>query len=73
MADQGYAVVRVSKVQSPDSVGQEFKALESRYAQSWGNVEAQAYYNALKARYKAEIKPNAKTEAAESSASAASR
>ncbi len=73
LGDQGYAVVRVNKVEAPDNAGQEFKALESRYAQSWGNAEAQAYYNALKARYKAEIKPNAKSEAVESAASAAAR
>jgi peptidyl-prolyl cis-trans isomerase D len=73
LGDQGYAVVRVNKVQAPDSAGQEFKALESRYEQSWGNAEAQAYYNALKARYKAEVKPNAKVEAAEAAASAAAR
>jgi peptidyl-prolyl cis-trans isomerase D len=70
LGDQGYAVVRLTKVQAPDPASEEMKALQPRYAQAWANAETQAYLEALKHRYKAEIKAEAaKAEAADAAAS----
>jgi peptidyl-prolyl cis-trans isomerase D len=51
---QGYAVVRVNKVTGRAEVpgGDQ---LQAQYAQAWAAAESQAYYEALKNRFKAEI------------------
>ncbi len=55
----GYAVAKISKVLGRDpAVGDPVRA-QTQYAQAWGDAESQAYYAALKTRYKVEIKPNA--------------
>ena len=55
----GYAVAKISKVLGRDpAVGDPARA-QTQYAQAWGDAESQAYYAALKTRYKVEIKPNA--------------
>ena len=55
----GYAVAKISKVLGRDpAVGDPVRA-QTQYAQAWGDAESQAYYAALKTRYKAEIKSNA--------------
>ena len=57
LGDQGYAVVKIDKVLGRDPVVADVKAAQSQYAQAWGDAEAQAYYAALKTRFKTEIKP----------------
>ncbi|MBL8320222.1 MAG: hypothetical protein JNJ42_17580, partial [Burkholderiaceae bacterium] len=38
--------------------------LRTQYAQSWTSAETRAYLDALKTRYKAEVKPTAASETA---------
>ncbi|MES2099366.1 MAG: SurA N-terminal domain-containing protein [Pseudomonadota bacterium] len=59
LGDQGYAVVKIAKVLGRDPVTADASRAQAQYAQAWGDAESQAYYNALKARFKVEIKPNA--------------
>ena len=55
LGDQGYAVARITKVAGRDPVAADPVKANSQYAQVWGDAEAQAYYAALKARYKVTI------------------
>lgn len=74
LGDQGYAVVKIAKVLGRDPVTADASRAQAQYAQAWGDAESQAYYNALKARFKVEIKPNALPAAsATDSASAAAK
>lgn len=75
LGEQGYAVVKITKVLGRDPVAADTARAQAQYAQSWGDAESQAYYAALKTRYKVEIKPNAFTapEPAAGAASAASK
>ena len=68
LGEAGYAVVRLNAVKPLAADAPELAQLLPRYAQAWGAAEAQAYYNALKARYKVRIE--ADTVAADSAASA---
>lgn len=53
---EGYAVARVNKVVPRTASSGDLAAQELvRYEQIWGSAEAMAYYEMLKARYKAEI------------------
>lgn len=72
LGDAGYVVTRLEKVQPPEVPAQDAAALRSGYAQAFAGAEAQAYLDALKRRYKAEIKATA-PKAADEAASAASR
>jgi len=63
---QGYLVVRVDKVLPPDVPAQQAVALKEQFTQTVAQAEAQAYYDALKARFKAA--PSAKGAAAAASA-----
>ncbi len=72
LGDQGYAVARLVKVEAPDPASEQMKALQPRYAQAWANAETQAYLDALKRRFKVEVKVQpaaAKVEAPEAGAS----
>lgn len=51
----GYAIVRVNAVTVPPADSPEVAALAPRYQQAWAAAQGQAYYDALKKRYKAEI------------------
>ena len=75
LGEQGYAVVKVSKVLGRDPVAADATQGQTQYAQAWGDAESQAYYGALKSRYKVEIKADALkiADAAASAASAASK
>ena len=74
LGDQGYAVVKIGKVLGRDPVTADASRAQSQYAQAWGDAESQAYYNALKSRFKVEIKPGATSAAdAANTASAASK
>lgn len=56
LGDQGYAVLKVEKVLPRES--RDAKALEQeakQYGQWWAGAEGQAYYNALKDRFKVRI------------------
>lgn len=63
---QGYLVVRIDKVLPPDVPAQQAVALKTQFTQTVAQAEAQAYYEALKARFKAA--PVAKVAAAASTA-----
>jgi peptidyl-prolyl cis-trans isomerase D len=63
---QGYMVVSIEKVLPPDMQPQQATALKSQFTQTVAQAEADAYYQALKARYKAA--PVAKVAAAASAA-----
>ena len=67
---EGYAVARIDQVLTRDIGADERKALQQQYAQAWANAEAQAYYNALKLRFKVEkrVDPVAAAAAAASAA-----
>ena len=71
LGEQGYAVAKVSKVLGRDPAAADAGRGQAQYAQAWGEAESQAYYAALKARFKVEIKADA-LKAAEQAASAAS-
>ena len=71
LGDQGYVVAKITKLWGRDpSVADPVKAKE-QYARIWGDAESQAYYAALKARYKVTISDNLAPSA--DSASAAAR
>lgn len=53
---QGYAVLRVNKIIARDAVPEaESRQNLKQYSQIWNAAEAQAYYNVLKERFKAQI------------------
>jgi len=56
LGDAGYVVARIVKVEPPALQGEELKQLQVAYARAWGGAESTAYYEALKRRYKVEIK-----------------
>jgi peptidyl-prolyl cis-trans isomerase D len=70
LGDQGYAVVKVTKILGRDPVAADAKQASAQYAQAWGAAEGQAYYAALKSRFKAEV--TAKQLPPDASASSAS-
>jgi peptidyl-prolyl cis-trans isomerase D len=53
---QGYVVARIDKVLPREVKPEDAQALRGQYAQAWGRAEAEAYYQSLKTRYKAEKK-----------------
>ena len=64
----GYAVVKLLAVKPVAADAPEMVQLLPRYAQAWGAAEAQAYYNALKTRFKVEVNADAVASAAAASA-----
>jgi peptidyl-prolyl cis-trans isomerase D len=70
LGDAGYAVVRLVAVKPLPADAPEWAQLLPRYAQAWGGAEAQAYYNALKARFKVEIRSDEIAAASAASAAA---
>jgi peptidyl-prolyl cis-trans isomerase D len=56
LPQEGYAVARIDKVAAPDPKAAEVVQLVPRYAQAWGAAEGQAYYAALRSRFKTELK-----------------
>ena len=69
LAEQGYGLAKLTKVLGRDPVAADPLRSQSQYVQAWGDAESQAYYAALKARFKVEIDPSA-TPLIEASASA---
>ena len=70
LGDAGYAVVRVNAIKPLAADAPELTQLLPRYAQAWGAAESQAYYNALKARYKVKVESTAVAAATAASAAA---
>jgi peptidyl-prolyl cis-trans isomerase D len=64
LGDAGYAVLRITKVLGRDPMASDTARAQTQYAQAWGDAETQAYYAALKARLKVEVKENAVADAA---------
>ena len=56
---QGYAVVKIAKVMGRDPASGDAQRLQAQYGPAWGDAESQAYYTALKSRYRAEALPAA--------------
>ena len=56
---QGYVVAKVTQVLPRDPATAPEQMLQGQYAQAIANAEMQAYYTALRSRYKAEVKPRA--------------
>ena len=70
--EAGYAVVMIEKVQPADTAETGAMAqVRSQYAGMWAQAEADAYYAALRKRYKVEITGTAKV--ADDAAPAASK
>jgi peptidyl-prolyl cis-trans isomerase D len=67
-----FVVARVDKVLPRETSAEEAVALQNQYAQVWTQAESQAYYSALKNRFKVEVK-RASATSSESAPSAASR
>jgi len=57
LGEQGYIVAKVAQVLPRDPAMGNEQTLQGQYAQAIAGAEIQAYYAALKTRYKAEIKP----------------
>jgi peptidyl-prolyl cis-trans isomerase D len=70
LGDLGYVVARVTQILPRDEVPGGDATLQQQYAQTWGNAETVAYMDALKKRYKVEIKEAAVAEANAGAASA---
>ncbi len=68
LGEQGYVVAKVAQVLPRDPALGTEQTLQSQYAQAIASAEMQAYYAALKSRYKAEIKPRVAEAAASSPA-----
>jgi len=71
LGSDGYQVARIVKVLGRDPIAADPKKAQAQYGQAWANAETQAYYAALKARYKATIlaKPSALSASAAESTS----
>jgi len=67
---QGYLVARIDKVLPRELKPEENQALQAQYAQAWARAEAEAYYQALSARYKVEKRADPVAAAAAASAAA---
>lgn len=65
---QGYVVARIDKVLPREVKPEDALALRGQYGQAWGRAEAEAYYQSLKTRYKAEKKADPVAAAAAASA-----
>lgn len=55
LGEEGYVVARVTKVLGRDPAAADPARAASQYSQSWAAAEAQAYYAALKSRFKVEV------------------
>ena len=61
---QGYAVAKVLKVSGRDPVAADATQAQAQYLQAWESAESQAYFAALKTRFKVTSKPMAAASAA---------
>jgi peptidyl-prolyl cis-trans isomerase D len=72
LGDQGYVVLKVTKIEGREAVPGSDDVLRGQYAQAWTGAEVQAYLEALKKRYKVEIKTQAIAAAAGAASAAGS-
>jgi peptidyl-prolyl cis-trans isomerase D len=68
---QGYFVARIDKVLPRESTADDNARMQAQYAQVWAQAESQAYYRALRKRFK--VEQQAAASPAEAAASAANR
>jgi peptidyl-prolyl cis-trans isomerase D len=68
LGGQGYLVAKVTQVLPRDPATANEQTLQTQYAQAIASAEMQAYYAALKKRYKAEVVPRVAAEAASAAA-----
>ena len=54
LGEQGYVVVRIDAV-LPREAGDD-AAMRQQYGQAWSGAETRAYFDALKARFKADVR-----------------
>lgn len=73
LGDQGYAVVKINKVLPRDPAVADAARSQAQYAQAWAAAESQAYYAALKDRYKVQITGEAAATSSDNAASVAGR
>ena len=73
LGNDGYAVVKLAKVLGRDPVAADAARAQSSYAQTWGDAESQAYFDALKKRLKVDTSRAAAVTASADAASAAAR
>ena len=59
LGEQGYAVVRITKLWGRDPGANDPARAKEQYALIWSDAESQAYYAALKARFKATVNESA--------------
>ncbi|MEO8523983.1 MAG: SurA N-terminal domain-containing protein [Caldimonas sp.] len=69
LGDQGYAIARISKLWGRDPSAADPVKAKEQYAAIWGDAEGQAYYAALKSRFKATISEAALATSHDSAAS----
>jgi peptidyl-prolyl cis-trans isomerase D len=55
----GYAVAKITRLLGRDPAVGDAARGRTQYAQAWADAESQAYYAALKTRYKVEVRPAA--------------
>jgi peptidyl-prolyl cis-trans isomerase D len=70
LSEQGYALAKLTKILGRDPVAADPLRSQAQYAQAWSDAESQAYYAALRSRFKVEVKSGG-ISAAEPAASAA--
>ena len=59
LGDQGYAVAKITKIGGRDPSVADAEKAKTQYGQVWADAESQAYYTALKSRYKVSINSEA--------------
>ncbi|HZE91972.1 MAG TPA: SurA N-terminal domain-containing protein [Rhizobacter sp.] len=73
LGDQGYALLKVTKILGRDPAAADVTQAAAQYAQAWGTAEGQAYFAALKTRFKAAVTAPQAPPDAPAAASGASR
>ena len=71
LGPQGYLVMRITKIMPRETPPGGDEPWQQQYAQIWAAAESQAYEEALKRRYKVDIKPEALAAAAEAASAPA--
>ena len=67
---QGYVVAKLIRVLGRDPVAADASQAQAQYLQAWESAESQAYYAALKSRFKVTVKPAAAASGVGSTAAA---
>ena len=56
LGDQGYVLAKITKVLGRDPLAADVARGQTQYGQAWADAETQAYYAALKSRFKVDLK-----------------